>query len=410
MTSLGQAAELFFEESAKIAGISDSLKSLLITPHRETRVEIPFLKDNGELQVCIGYRIQHNRARGPMKGGLRYHHHVDADEVRGLAALMTWKTAVVDVPFGGAKGGITVDPRTLSIPEQERLTRRFVDEIHDIMGPDRDIPAPDMGTSSRTMAWIMNQYQKFHGFSPGCVTGKPVELYGAQGRTEATGRGVGIVTLALLRQFGKSVEGTSFAIQGFGNVGSFAAAWLYHSGAQIIAISDISGAILNRDGIDIPAAQRHVETSGSLEGFDGGKAISNEDLLCLDADVLIPAALGNVITKDNAADIRAGFVIEAANGPVTPEADQLLQQRNIVVLPDILANAGGVTVSYFEWVQNQQYFRWDLSRIREELERSMTRAFDQVWSTSRKRDVSLRTAAYLLAIDRVSRAVELGGF
>ncbi len=410
MTTLGQAAQLYLEEAADIAGLSASMKSLLITPRRETRVEVPLLRDNGELQICIGYRIQHNRARGPMKGGLRYHHDVDADEVRGLASLMTWKTAVVDVPFGGAKGGIAVDPSTLSIAEQERLTRRFVDEIHDIFGPDRDIPAPDMGTNPRTMAWIMNQYQKYHGFAPGCVTGKPVELYGAEGRNEATGRGVGIVTLALLKQFRCSVNNCTFAIQGFGNVGSFAASWLHQSGARIVAVSDISGAYQNPAGVDIPAALSHVREHGSLAGFTGGQLISNAELLSLPVDVLVPAALGNVITADNAAEIRARFVIEAANGPVSPAADRILQDRNIVILPDILANAGGVTVSYFEWVQNQQYFRWDLSRVREELERTMSRAFDRVWTVSQERHVSLRTAAYLLAIDRVSQAVELGGY
>ena len=410
MTTLGQATQLYLEEAADIAGLSESMKSLLITPRRETRVEVPLLRDNGELQICIGYRIQHNRARGPMKGGLRYHHHVDADEVRGLASLMTWKTAVVDVPFGGAKGGIAVDPTTLSIAEQERLTRRFVDEIHDIFGPDRDIPAPDMGTTPRTMAWIMNQYQKYHGFAPGCVTGKPVELYGAEGRNEATGRGVGIVTLALLKHYSSSIDDCTFAIQGFGNVGSFAAAWLHQSGAQIVAISDISGAFHNPAGIDIPAALNHVQQHGSLNGFTGGKQISNAELLSLPVDVLVPAALGNVITEDNAAEIRARYVIEAANGPVSPAADRILQQNGIVVLPDILANAGGVTVSYFEWVQNHQYFRWDLRRIREELERTMSRAFDRVWTVAQERHVSLRTAAYLLAIDRVSQAVELGGY
>jgi len=344
-----------------------------------------------------------------MKGGLRYHHEVNADEVLALASLMTWKTAVVDIPYGGAKGGISVNTKDLSTDELERLTRRFVDEIHDLFGPDKDIPAPDMGTNAQTMAWIMNQYEKFHGFAPACVTGKPVELYGAEGREEATGRGVGTLTLAFLRKFGRSIENSTVAIQGFGNVGSFTASYLHQAGGKVIAISDVSGGILNRDGIDIPAALEYVAVNKSLAGFPGGQPVSNETVLSIDVDVLIPAALGNVLTEQNAGDVRARYIIEAANGPTTPEADAIFRQREIPVLPDILANAGGVTVSYFEWVQNQQYFRWDISRVREELEKYMTRAFHRVWTIAAERHVSLRTAAYILAIGRVSRATELGG-
>jgi glutamate dehydrogenase (NAD(P)+) len=322
---------------------------------------------------------------------------------------MTWKTAVVDIPYGGAKGGISVNTKELSIDELERLTRRFVDEIHDLFGPDKDIPAPDMGTNAQTMAWIMNQYGKFHGFAPACVTGKPVELYGAEGREEATGRGVGILTLAFLRKFGRSIENATIAIQGFGNVGSFTAAYLHQAGGKVIAISDVSGGIVNRNGIDVPAALEFAAANKSLTGFPGGEAISNENLLTLDADVLIPAALGNVLTEQNADSVRAKFIVEAANGPTTPEADAIFRKKEIPVLPDILANAGGVTVSYFEWVQNQQYFRWDLSRVREELEKYMTRAFHRVWTISTDRKVALRTGAYILAIGRVSRATELGG-
>jgi glutamate dehydrogenase (NAD(P)+) len=322
---------------------------------------------------------------------------------------MTWKTAVVDIPYGGAKGGIAVNPKDLSIDELERLTRRFVDEIHDIFGPDKDIPAPDMGTNAQTMAWIMNQYEKFHGFSPGCVTGKPVELYGAEGREEATGRGVGTLTLALLRKFGRSIESSTVAIQGFGNVGTFTAAYLQKAGGKVVAISDVSGAIFNKDGIDITAALAWVADKKSLAGFPGGESITNEALLALDVDVLIPAALGGVLTEDNAKDVRARFIVEAANGPTTPEADAIFNKKDVIVLPDILANAGGVTVSYFEWVQNQQYFRWDLGRVREELERTMTRSFDKVWSTAQEKKVSLRVAAYLVGIGRVARATTLGG-
>ncbi len=409
MKSSFEAARQYFEEAASVIGLSESLRDLLVTPEREIKVQVPIKRDNGQIATFIGYRMQHNSARGPMKGGLRYHHEVNADEVLALASLMTWKTAVVDIPYGGAKGGISVNTKELSIDELERLTRRFVDEIHDLFGPDKDIPAPDMGTNAQTMAWIMNQYEKFHGFAPACVTGKPVELYGAEGREEATGRGVGILTLAFLRKFGRSIENATIAIQGFGNVGSFTAAYLHQAGARVIAISDVSGGIVNRNGIDVPAALEFAAANKSLTGFPGGEPISNEALLMLDTDVLIPAALGNVLTEQNADSVRAKFIVEAANGPTTPEADAIFRKKEIPVLPDILANAGGVTVSYFEWVQNQQYFRWDLSRVREELEKYMTRAFHRVWTISTDKKVSLRTGAYILAIGRVSRATELGG-
>ena len=409
MKSSFEAAAQYFEEAASVMDLSKSMRQLLLIPEREIKVQVPIKRDNGELATFVGYRIQHNSARGPMKGGLRYHHEVSADEVLALASLMTWKTAVVDLPYGGAKGGIAVNPKDLSIDELERLTRRFVDEIHDLFGPEKDIPAPDMGTNAQTMAWIMNQYEKFHGFNPACVTGKPVELYGAEGREEATGRGVGTLTLALLRKFGRSIESSSVAIQGFGNVGTFTAAYLQKAGGKVIAVSDVSGAILNREGIDIAAALDWVRDRKSLSGFPGGDSITNDALLTLDVDVLIPAALGGVLTEDNAKDVRAKFIIEAANGPTTPEADAVFRKREIPVLPDILANAGGVTVSYFEWVQNQQYFRWDLSRVREELERTMTRSFDRVWAIAEEKKVSLRTGAYLLGIGRVGRATVLGG-
>ena len=409
MKTAFEAAEQYFEEAATVMNLTSSMRELLLIPEREVKVQVPIKRDNGEIATFVGFRIQHNSKRGPMKGGLRYHHEVNADEVLALASLMTWKTAVVDLPYGGAKGGIAVNPKDLSIDELERLTRRFVDEIHDIFGPDKDIPAPDMGTNSQTMAWIMNQYEKFHGFSPGCVTGKPVELYGAEGREEATGRGVGTLTLALLRKFGRSIESSTVAIQGFGNVGTFTAAYLQKAGGKVVAISDVSGAILNREGIDITAALAWVADKKSLAGFPGGESISNEALLALDVDVLIPAALGGVLTEDNAKDVRARFIVEAANGPTTPEADAIFNKKDVIVLPDILANAGGVTVSYFEWVQNQQYFRWDLGRVREELERTMTRSFDKVWSTAQEKKVSLRVAAYLVGIGRVARATTLGG-
>lgn len=399
----------YFENAAKVIDLSANMKKLLLTPEREVKVQVAMKMDNGEIATFVGYRIQHNSARGPMKGGLRYHHEVNSDEVLALASLMTWKTAVVDLPYGGAKGGITVSPRKLSENEMETLTRRFIDELQDVIGPDKDIPAPDMGTNAQVMAWIVNQYEKYHGFNPACVTGKPLELHGADGREEATGRGVGLLTEAMLAKFDRSIEDASIAIQGFGNVGSFAASYLHRGGAKVVAISDISGAIYRKDGIDIEAAIAHVKEHRALETFDGGDRITNEELLALKVDVLIPAALGGVITEENANEVQAKYVVEAANGPVEPAADQMLHDRDIVVLPDILANAGGVTVSYFEWVQNQQYFKWDLERVREELHKTLTRGFVSVWDLATEKHISLRTAAYLLGIGRVGRSTVLAG-
>ena len=409
MKNAFEDAGIYFDEAASVMDLSQNMKTLLLTPEREVKVQVAMKLDNGDIATFVGYRIQHNSARGPMKGGLRYHHEVDSDEVLALASLMTWKTAVVDLPYGGAKGGICVRPKDLTTDELERLTRKFVDEIHDVIGPDKDIPAPDMGSNAQVMAWIMNQYEKYHGFNPACVTGKPAELYGADGREEATGRGVGIVTQALLKKFARATDNTTIAIQGFGNVGTFTAEYLHRVGAKIVAISDVSGAILNRDGLDISQALAHVRQKGSLAGFAGGEGISNDELLTLDVDVLIPAALGGVLTEENANDIRAKYIVEAANGPTTPEADKIFRQREIHVLPDILANAGGVTVSYFQWVQNQQYFRWDLNRVREELEKTMTASFNKVWGLAQEKKIPLRTAAYLLGIGRVGRATVLGG-
>jgi glutamate dehydrogenase (NAD(P)+) len=366
--------------------------------------------DSGELHSFIGYRVQHNRARGPMKGGLRYHPEVDLDEVRSLASLMTWKTAVVDIPYGGAKGGIAVEVHKLSERELERVTRKFVDEIHDIIGPDTDIPAPDMGTDHRVMAWIMNQYSKYRGFNPGVVTGKPVEYYGIPGREEATGRGVGILTLKLLGRLGRKPAGTRVAIQGFGNVGTHTAKYLHEADCKVVAVSDAACGYFRNDGIDVPKALRHViEHNRSICGFSDAEQITNAQLLELNVDVLIPAAIGGVITADNAPRIQAPIIIEAANAPVHPDADDILDAAQKIVLPDVLANAGGVTVSYFEWAQNRQFYNWNLNRVRQELEKTLTTAFEQVWEMSKERNVSLRTAAFMLGIDRVARAATLGG-
>lgn len=389
--------------------LSPNMKKLLLTPEREVKVQVAMKLDNGEIATFVGYRMQHNSARGPMKGGLRYHHEVDAEEVLALASLMTWKTAVVNIPYGGAKGGISVDPKSLSIGELELMTRKFIDELQDVIGPNKDIPAPDMGTNAQVMAWIVNQYEKFHGFNPAIVTGKPLELHGADGREEATGRGVGLLTEAMLEKFNKSLEGATIAIQGFGNVGSFAASYLHQKGAKIVSISDVSGAKFNSKGIDIPAALKYVKEHRSLKGFVSESEITNEELLALDVDVLIPAALGGVLTKENASDVRAKYVVEAANGPVSPGADDILQKMDVIVLPDILANAGGVTVSYFEWVQNQQYFRWDLERTRAELSKTLKASFEQTWDVAQDKHIPLRTAAYLMGIGRVGRATVLAG-
>lgn len=404
-----EAVQLFFDRAADHLDLSDSHRRLLKTPKREVTVEVPVEMDNGDLDVLIGYRVQHNNSRGPMKGGLRYHWEVDLDEVRALAALMTWKTAVVNIPYGGAKGGICVDPSKLSRKENERMTRKFVDQIHEIVGPDQDIPAPDMGTNSENMAWIRNQWEKYHGFNPGCITGKPVEDYGAKGREEATGRGCGILAFKLLSRRGHDPRQTRVAIQGFGNVGSHAAKFMHESEFRIQAISDVTGGYFREDGLDIPAALRYTIENGSLEGFPGGDRISNEQLLELDVDMLVPSALGGVITSENVDRIKARYIIEGANGPVHARADEILFERGTVVLPDILANAGGVTVSYFEWVQNRQFYSWDLNRVRQQLDSVLTAGFEDVWQEANERSISLRTAAFIIAIRRVLRATTLAG-
>jgi glutamate dehydrogenase (NAD(P)+) len=323
---------------------------------------------------------------------------------------MTWKTAVVNIPYGGAKGGIAIDPAKLSPREMERITRKFVDGIHDVIGPDIDIPAPDMGTGSEVMAWIMNQYQKYHGFSPACVTGKPVELFGIPGREEATGRGVGIMAIKLLSRLGRKPGETRVALQGFGNVGSHAAKFLHEADFKLVAISDASGGYYRPEGLNIPKMLTYArENRNLLAGYTEANKVSNEELLELDVELLIPAALGGVITAINAPRVKAPIIIEAANSPVWPDADKILEDRGTVLLPDILANAGGVTVSYFEWAQNRQHYQWGLNRVRQELDHVLSDSFERVWELSAERKVSLRTAAYMLGIGRVGRATILGG-
>ncbi len=405
-----EATNLYFGRAAKIMQLSTSIIRLFETPQREVKVGLTIELDNGDVRTFQGYRVQHDNSRGPWKGGLRYHPHVDPDEVKALASLMTWKTAVIDVPFGGAKGGITVDPKELSRAELERLTRVFVDKIHDIIGPMRDIPAPDVNTGAQHMAWIYDQYSKIHGHTPGIVTGKPIDLYGSLGREAATGRGVAIATREALKAKGKDIVGATVAIQGFGNVGTFTAAILRSMGAVIVAVGDAGGAIRNTKGIDVDKAIAWTKKHGSIGGFDGGDVVKNADLILLeDVDVLVPAALGGVITRDNARDIRAPFIVEGANAPTTPEADAILSERGVTIVPDIYANAGGVTVSYFEWVQNLQNFTWTEDEVNEKLEKRMVKGFETIWKVASEKNVSLRTAAFIVAIGRVGKARVLRG-
>jgi glutamate dehydrogenase (NAD(P)+) len=404
------ATQLYFTRAAEHLGLQSRVCHLLADANRELQVQLPIEMDDGHLATFTGYRVQHNNARGPMKGGLRYHPEVDLDEVRSLAALMTWKTAVVNLPYGGAKGGIAVDIHQLSERELERLTRKFVSKLHEVIGPDTDIPAPDMGTDYRVMAWIMNEYGKFEGFNPACVTGKPVELYGIPGREEATGRGVGILCLKLLSRLGRDPQQTRVAIQGFGNVGMHTARFLQLADCKIVAVSDLTGTYFKPAGLDIPEMAQFVHRGdGTLRDYRGTELMPAEQLLELDVDVLIPAAVGGVITNSNVHHVKAPIIIEAANGPIWPDADDHLAEAGVTVLPDILANAGGVTVSYFEWVQNRQYYKWSLDRVRQELDRVLSGAFEEVWQMAGEKKISLRTAAYILGIDRVRQAVELGG-
>jgi glutamate dehydrogenase (NAD(P)+) len=405
-----EAVNRCVDRAARNLGLPPDLQISLKTPYREVMVELPLRCDDGELRTFRGFRVQHDKSRGPMKGGLRYHPHVDLDHARALASLMTWKTAVVDLPFGGAKGGIDCDPRVLDDSDVERLTRRFVRRMHPFIGANRDIPAPDVNTDARVMAWIVDEYANFEGQTPGVVTGKPVELGGSVGRVSATGDGIGILTHRLLEVLGRSVEGATVAIQGYGNVGSHAARDLVRRGAHVVAVSDVEGGVFSGDGLELDELGRAVAEEGTVTAAGNGvEAVSNEELLALEVDVLVPAALGGVLTSERAREVRAGVVVEGANGPTTPAGDQVLRERGVPVLPDILANAGGVTVSYFEWVQNAQHFRWDADRVRTELGTILDRSFHEVHRRVEAEDVSYREAAYMVALDRVARAAELRG-
>jgi glutamate dehydrogenase (NAD(P)+) len=397
-------SHFYFNKAADVLGLSDKIRTLLLTPLRTIKVEIAFEGEDGEIQTYTGFRVQHNKARGPMKGGLRYHPHVDEDHATALANLMTWKTAVVDIPYGGAKGGINCDPRTMSDKDLYEVTVRFVEQMKDVIGPSIDIPAPDVNTNARIMGWIMNEYSKYEGFSPGVVTGKPLELFGSEGRNAATGRGVMDVLSEALSETGKSFSDVTVAVQGFGNVGSNAARLIAEQGANIVAVADHTGGVSKADGLDIPALIEYVAEHEGVKGFSGGEAFDNSEIITWDADVLVPAALEDAIHKDNAADVKASIIVEGANGPTTPEADEILNQRGVLIIPDILANAGGVTVSYFEWTQNIQRFKWDEERVNEELDKIMHKAYRSVREEATEHGIDMRTAAFVLAIRRVGKA------
>ncbi|XP_065858854.1 glutamate dehydrogenase 2-like [Euphorbia lathyris] len=399
-----------FRLASRLLGLDSKLEKSLLIPFREIKVECTIPKDDGSLVSFIGFRIQHDNARGPMKGGIRFHPEVEPDEVNALAQLMTWKTAVADIPYGGAKGGIGCDPRELSVTELERLTRVFTQKIHDLIGPQTDVPAPDMGTNAQTMAWILDEYSKFHGHTPAVVTGKPIDLGGSLGREAATGLGVVYAAKALLAEYGKSISNMKFAIQGFGNVGAWAAVFIHEQGGKVVSVSDITGAVTNPDGLDIPALMKHRENTLSMNTFPGGESMDPNQLLVSDCDVLIPSALGGVLNKENAADVKAKFIIEAANHPTDPEADEILSKRGVVVLPDIYANCGGVTVSYFEWVQNIQGFMWDEEKVRKELKKYMMKSFNEIKAMCNTHNCSLRMGAFALGVNRVARATLLRGW
>ena len=408
--SAHQAVTRYFVEAADLIHLDDELYPVLTSSYREVAAQIPVRLDSGELRTYRGYRVQHNGARGPYKGGIRYHPTVDLDEVRALASLMTWKTALVDIPFGGAKGGVEIDPTGMSQRELQEVTRRFTSAIHHVLGPFRDIPAPDVNTNAQTMAWLMDAYSASHGYTPASVTGKPVELGGAPGRESATGRGAIDVLEAHCKHQGIAFEGLRLAIQGFGNVGSWAARVAAARGARIVAVSDVHGGIHSSAGLDIETVLATVEDTGSVVNVEGVDHVSNEELLTIDCDVLVPAALGQVLTAENAGDVRASIVLEGANYPTTPGADRILIDRGIWVIPDILANAGGVTGSYFEWTMNIQQFKWKLSTFNDELRDKLQQAYDHTAHRSEMLDCSLRQAAFAIGVERVAETARLRGY
>ncbi|HSB15705.1 MAG TPA: Glu/Leu/Phe/Val dehydrogenase [Bryobacteraceae bacterium] len=409
-TNPWQAAEIRFDEAASRLGLNDGLCKILRTPSKEITVYIPVMLDDGRIEVFTGYRVQHSVARGPGKGGIRFAPDVTLDEVRALASWMTWKCAVVNIPFGGAKGGVICDPLLLSEGELERITRRYTAEILDFIGPERDVPAPDMNTNEKTMAWVMDTYSMHMRHTvTAVVTGKPLDLGGSRGRSEATGRGCLIVTLQALKRLGIDPSSCRVVVQGLGNVGGMAAKLMARQGFKIVSVIEIDGAIYNPKGLDIPALMEHRQHTGSILDFPESENMSRKDAFFLECDVLLPAAKENVITSENAHRVRAKILCEGANGPTTPAADAILAGKGVFVIPDILANSGGVTVSYFEWVQDRQGFFWNEDLVNTRLEELMVNSFDQVVSYAEKHNVNNRIAAYMLAIDRVAFAIKLRG-
>jgi glutamate dehydrogenase (NAD(P)+) len=404
------AAEARFDEAAARLRLDDGMRKVLRTPSKELTVYIPVQLDDGRLEVFTGYRVQHSIARGPAKGGIRFAPDLTLDEVRALATWMTWKCAVVNIPFGGAKGGVICDPELLSQGELERITRRYTAEILDVLGPERDVPAPDINTNEQTMAWVMDTYSMHMRHTvTAVVTGKPLDLGGSRGRIEATGRGCMMVTLQALKHLGLEPSSTGVVIQGFGNVGGMAAGLMAEAGFKIVSVIEVDGAVYNPRGLDIQALKEHRKETGSIRDFPGADNLSSDEALFLECDVLLPAARENVITSHNADRLRTRILCEGANGPTTPAADAILADKKIFVIPDILANSGGVTVSYFEWVQNRQGYFWNEGLVNQRLEELMVSSFDHVLSYAGKHSVNNRIAAYMLAIDRVAFAIKLRG-
>lgn len=398
------------ENAAQFLNLDPSLIEVLKYPRRELTVNFPVKMDDGSIRVFTGYRVQHNLARGPAKGGLRYHPDTTLDETRALAMWMTWKCAVANLPYGGAKGGVICDPRRLSIQELENLTRRFVTEIAIMLGPEADIPAPDIGTNPQIMAWIMDTFSMHRGYTVSAVvTGKPVAIGGSEGRVEATGRGVTVVAGEAARQRGFQLEGARVAVQGFGNVGSITAKLMHEAGAKVVAVSDARGGIYNPNGIDIPSVIHCAGRDGCLQAYRDKEEVSNAELLELPCDILVPAAVHGVITERNASRIKARIIVEAANGPVTPEAERILLDNNVFIVPDILANSGGVIVSYFEWVQDLQAFFWAEDEVNKRLERIMRESYHHVADTAQKREVDMRVGAYIIGVQRVADATNIRG-
>jgi glutamate dehydrogenase (NAD(P)+) len=399
-----------FAAAAEALELPEDVAAVFRSSYREVQVQIPIKQSDGKIHVYSGYRVQHNGARGPYKGGIRFHPEVDLDEVRALAELMTWKTAITGIPYGGAKGGVNVAPAELEPSERQAVARSFMDKIEKVLGPQRDIPAPDVGTNAQTMAWLMDEYGKLHGHTPACVTGKPIPLEGSYGREAATGRGVVYMYREAAPQLDLNPGDTTFAVQGYGNVGSWTARIMQQLGAKLVAVSDASGAIRSDEGIDADELARHVEDDGEVVDFEGVDKIDGEAFLATECDVFVPAALGGMIHKGNADRLRCRMIVEGANSPTTPAADEILADKGVLVVPDVMANAGGVVVSYFEWVQNLQHFRWDEREVNDRLGRIMRKAFREVSARAKKSGSSLRQAAYETGIERVMEAARMRGY